>query len=978
VPVAVPSTPGAFIRRVNASRTDFTFDLWLLGPTGAFEYPNPAGSIVTPADSSAAITVGAYTWSNTSAVASYSSQEPTVDGRVKPDITGPSGFTARASSGTGNVSISGTSFSSPVVAGAAAVALQANPTFTPAQVQAWLEARATDKGAVGKDSVFGAGLLNLGSPARVAVSGTTVSESAGNAAVTISLLDQPSGSPVTVSYATSNGMAQAGSDYGSTSGTATITAGAMSTVVHVPIINDAVDELDETFTVTISNASGASIQTGTASVTITDDDPTPSLAVANLSVAESAGAAAVTITLSGASDREVRVGYSTSIGTATAGQDFAATSGTAVFAPGTLSKAISVPITNDALYETNETFSFAISQPVNAVIGGSATATVTITNDDPAPSLSVAPVTVEERAGSASVRIAQSAVSGRATSLQFATANGAALAGQDYTASSGTATIPAGATSTAITLQVIDDEIDEPDESFTVAFSNVQNATLGVQSVTVTIKNDDALPVITAPAIVVSEDAGTAVLRLVQSFAARWDVTVGFATSGETAQHLTDYLARNGTATIPAGATSTTVVIQLVNETLSEAPEYFTVSFYNPSRATLAPTAISVRVDIVDDDGEPAISVSGGTYSKSVGAAIAVISLSRAAGRDVAVQYRTINGTAVAGRDHTAVSGTITVRAGETSAVVTIPITDDAVYEFDEVFVVELLSPVGATLAPSGAQAEIVIADNDSVPGYSVTGETIIESDGEAVVRIVMQEPSEQPITFNYATLNNGAVAPGDYDGGAGSVTLPAGETSARIVVPIVDDSLHETDEDIDVAVTPTGADTATQSAAAASTGTARIVIHDDDPQPAISVLNLAVMESVGNALVTVALDAPSGLDVTFNYETVDGTAVAPLDYKATAGSGTIPAGATSTTVAILVRDDSRYEKEPENFSVRLTSVAGASVAPNAAGAVTIQENDPPPPPVPLASPFGLIVLLFGVALLAGVRMRFHAAGPLV
>ncbi|TMC44067.1 MAG: hypothetical protein E6J23_08755 [Chloroflexi bacterium] len=125
----------------------------------------PTGSVVEPATSPSVISVGAACW-QTGLVDSYSSRGPTIDGRIKPDLLGPSevstatyGAAAGCSKTTG---FPGTSSSAPHVAGAAALVLQANPTFTPQQVRSFLMSTARDGGVPGLDNDYGSGLLNLG------------------------------------------------------------------------------------------------------------------------------------------------------------------------------------------------------------------------------------------------------------------------------------------------------------------------------------------------------------------------------------------------------------------------------------------------------------------------------------------------------------------------------------------------------------------------------------------------------------------------------------------------------------------------------------------------------------------------------------------------------------------------------------------------------------------------------------------------
>jgi hypothetical protein len=114
-----------------------------------------------------------------------------------------------------------------------------------------------------------------------------------------------------------------------------------------------------------------------------------------------------------------------------------------------------------------------------------------ISNQPPVPTLSINDVTVNESAGNAVLQVCLSATSTQQVTVQFATANGTATAGSDYTASTGTVTIPAGQTCANVSVPIINDAVAEPTETFTVNLSSPVNATIGTGTGTVTINDDD-------------------------------------------------------------------------------------------------------------------------------------------------------------------------------------------------------------------------------------------------------------------------------------------------------------------------------------------------------------------------------------------------------------------------------------------------------------------------------------------------------
>jgi glucose/arabinose dehydrogenase len=230
-------------------------------------------------------------------------------------------------------------------------------------------------------------------PGSLSIADVTVPEGAGTATFTVTLSPAIS-QTVTVQFAAAAGTATAGADFTAVSGTLTFVAGTGTRTVTVPIVNDALDENDETFTVNLSAPSGATITDGQALGTITDDDPLPSLDVGDCAVTEGDGASApcgFVLTLSPVSGRAVTVGYATSNGTATAGPDYSAVSGTLTIPPGFTAPGIAVNVLGDTVVEGDETFNFTLSNVVNATLGDPA-GLATIVDDD-APSLSTLELT---------------------------------------------------------------------------------------------------------------------------------------------------------------------------------------------------------------------------------------------------------------------------------------------------------------------------------------------------------------------------------------------------------------------------------------------------------------------------------------------------------------------------------------------------------------------------------------------------------
>ncbi len=443
----------------------------------------------------------------------------------------------------------------------------------------------------------------------LSVNDVTVTEGTGGtttATFTVTL-SAASSQTVTVDYATAPGTATAGIDYTTTGGQLTFTPNQTSLPVTVPIATDSSSEGSESFTLGLSNPGNATIADGTGAATIVDDD-TPSLSINDATVTEGDGGsvdATFTVTLSPASGQVVTVGYQTANGTASAGTDFTAASGTLTFGIGVTSQTVTVPVLGDTLDEANESFFVNLSNPTNAAIGD-AQGIGTITDNDPPPSITINDVTVTEGDSgsvSAGFTVTLSAASGQGVTVGYTTANGSASSGADYTTTSGTLTFAAGVTTQPVTVPALGDLLDEQNETFLVNLSGPTNATLGDGQGQGTITDNDPTPSLTINDVSVTEGTGsttTATFTVTLSAASGQTVTVGFATADGTAIAPADYTSTSGTLTFAPGQTTQPVAVAVVTDTAVESSETFTVGLSGPSNATIVDG--TGQGTIVDDD----------------------------------------------------------------------------------------------------------------------------------------------------------------------------------------------------------------------------------------------------------------------------------------------------------------------------------------------------------------------------------------
>ena len=482
----------------------------------------------------------------------------------------------------------------------------------------------TDDGTTGSNSSkWGTWWARISAAVNIDV-GPSVNElnvgtSTANVAVNLS---QVVGVPVVVNYAVSDGTATtADNDYASSLNQVTIPAGALQANIPITINGDTKRENNETLTVTLTSSTGAPLgSTTVATVTIVNDDPIPSITVNDVTLPEGnsgSSNATFTLTLSNASATPIAVDYATADGTATAGSDYTTTTGTATFAAGVTTAQVVVPIAGDTVNEPNETFFVNLTNSLNASIAD-AQGLGTITNDDAAPTLAIQPSAsiVEGNVGTSAVnlQVSLSALSSSPVTVAFTTSNGTAIAGSDFVATSGTLTFPANTTTPqTISVQVNGDVVLEADETFNVTLSSPSGATISAGTATVTIVNDEGVPVLSIGDAATAEgQAGNTRLVFTVSLSGPSDspVTAQFSTSDGTASAaLSDYVARTGTITLPAFVTSDTIGVTVKGDITCEANEAFALTLFNVSGAAAGDTVAAGAITNDDDCTPPTVTV---------------------------------------------------------------------------------------------------------------------------------------------------------------------------------------------------------------------------------------------------------------------------------------------------------------------------------------------------------------------------------
>jgi RHS repeat-associated protein len=578
---------------------------------------------------------------------------------------------------------------------------------------------------------------------------------------------------VSIDYTVSGGTATGGgTDYVLANGTLVFNPTEVWQDILATIVDDEVFEDNETIIITLSNPVNATLGANTVYTCYINDSveaPTVAFVATESNGAESGTPATFSVSLSTVADCTVWVEYTVS-GTATGGgTDHTLANGTLSFAAGETSKNLLATIVNDAFNEPNETITVTLGS-TNAFLGDNVVHTYTINDDDATPTVafSAASSNGAENATPATITVTLSAAPSQTVTVDYALTGTATGSGTDYTLAGGTLTFNAGETSKDLSAAIVNDTLDEANETIIVTLSNPINATLGTNAVhTYTINDNDDAPTVafSATSSNGAENATPATMTVSLSAASGQSVSVDYALTGTATGGGIDYTLANGTLTFNAGETSKDLSAVIVNDTLDEANETIIVTLSNPANATLGTNAVHTYT-INDNDDAPTVAFSATSSNGAENAtpATMAVTLSAASGQAVTVDYA-LTGTATGGgTDYTLANGTLTINAGDTSKDLSAAIINDSRHETDETIIVTLSNPINAVLGTNTVHT-FTILDNDenAVPvalpnAYTVAPDTALNISAPGVLGNDSDADADDLTATKVADPENGTV----------------------------------------------------------------------------------------------------------------------------------------------------------------------------------------------------------------------------
>ncbi|BBM64608.1 hypothetical protein VA249_12540 [Vibrio alfacsensis] len=888
-------------------------------------------------------------------------------------------------------------------------------------------------------------------------------------------------------------------------GTVDVPAGTTSIIVTIPTSQDDIYERDESFTLNVESVSGL-VGSGSSESVIKDDgtgpevDPgpdndKPELTVTGGGEVNEGSDAVFTVSLSNETEAPVVVNLApTTDGyTAEAGDigDMVVTyvdsneqtqtltvdsSGNVTIPAGVTDITVTIPITQDKVYEGDESFGLVVTESNGVTSNGTVTGEATIkddgmgpgpdTPDNDKPELTITGGGAVNEGSDVvfTVSLSNETEAPVVVNLAPTTDGYTAEAGdigdmvvtyvdsneqtQTLTVdSSGNVTIPAGVTDITVTIPTTQDKVYEGDESFGLVVTESNGVTSnGTVTGEAIIKDDGTGPEVDPgpdndkPELTVTgggavNEGSEAVFTVSLSNETEAPVVVNLAptTDGYTAEAgdigdmVVTYVDSNeqtqtltvdssGNVTIPAGVTDITVTIPITQDKVYEGDESFglvvtesngvTSNGTVTGEATIKDDGMGPGPDTPDND-KPELTITGGGAVNEGSDVVFTVSLSNETEAPVVVNLApTTDGyTAEAGdigdmvvtyvdsNEQTQTltvdsSGNVTIPAGVTDITVTIPTTQDKVYEGDESFGLVVTESNGVTsngtvtgeaiIKDDGTGPEVDPGPDNDKPELTVTGGGAVNEGSEAVFTVSLSNETEAPVVVNLAPTTDGYTAEAGDIGDMvvtyvdsneqtqtltvdsnGNVTIPAGVTDITVTIPITQDKVYEGDESFGLVVTEsngvTSNGTVTGEATIKDDGTGPDTPDNDKPE--LTVTGGGAVNEGSDAVFTVSLSNETEAPVVVNLApTTDGytaeagdigdmvvtyvdsneqTQTLTVDSN---GNVTIPAGVTDITVTIPTTQDKVYEGD-ESFGLVVTESNGVTSNGTVTGEATIKDD---------------------------------------
>jgi uncharacterized repeat protein (TIGR01451 family)/uncharacterized delta-60 repeat protein len=651
--------------------------------------------------------------------------------------------------------------------------------------------------------------------------------------------------------------------------------------------------------------------------------------------------AVITIRRTGGTAGSVGVDFATTPGTAVPGVNYSNVSATIVFPQGETFKTITIPVMDDLQITSNLTVNLSLS---NAPLSDQPIATLTIINDDSAVSFAAAATSVNENisGGIANIHVLRQGSTQRTSSVDFfTTTNGTAVAFTNYIPVSNTVTFLPGQTDVTVGVPVIHDPRAQGDTTVIMVLSNAVNTLLfDPKAETLSILDVEQAPgqlLFSQTNYVVGEGDGSLAVTIVRTNGHTGLVSVGYTTVPGTASPGVRYTTTSGSLTFADGETSKTFNVPIIQDSVAEGNQVFSLLLSNASGGATISGPASVPVTVIDDD--TGIYFASPAYVVSETAGTVSLTVLRPNGTNgvTTVNYATTNITASAGTNYASTTGTLSFTNGETIKSFSVPILHDPRVTGDLSFAVNLSNPSFPAQLLSPSSATVVILDSEA--GFSFTNSNfgVLKSATNVLITVARSNVNTGTVSVQYATTNGTASSPGDFTATSGLLTFSNGIAFQSFTVPIINNSSVQGDRSFTIGLFNPSP---TNIASVIPPGFTTVTITDDTSALSFSSPVYTINENGGSALISVVRSNNTNSIVSVDYATANGSAQINVNYQSASGTLTFTNGETVKSFSVPVIDNGISDGDKTVLLSLSNPIGKAQLVNPSAATLTIRDID--------------------------------------
>jgi uncharacterized delta-60 repeat protein len=649
----------------------------------------------------------------------------------------------------------------------------------------------------------------------------------------------------------------------------------------------------------------------------------------------------------------VGVQFTTTPGTAVPGVNYSTVLADVTFGPGEVLKQIFVPILDDFVITTNKTVNLALSNPsAGSGLGDQTNAVLTIMNIDSAISFSSPNYQISKNVatGVATVTINRTGGTTIPVTVGFTTTtNGTAVIGTDYTPTNATLVFNPGDLSKTVQIAVNNNNLPQGDRTVTMMISNILDAQIASPSNAVLTIKDTTFSAgqlyFASTNFLANEGDGTATVTVLRSGGSSGTVSAFYYSTALTAVPGFNYITVSNSITFSDGQTNRSFTVPLIDNSVAQPVLAFQVSLLtNVSSGTTLGFPSNATVLISDNDSGFAFVNSTNTLLETASQVSLGVLRIGPTNTTASVNYATHDGTAHAGVNYTASSGTLTFTPGQVLKSVLVPILSDPSVTGDLLFTVTLSTNAasgGAQLANPSTNT-VVILDADA--GLSFTNSSMIvrRDAGNAIITVVCSNPAAEPVivdsntiplSVQFATTDGTGVAGVDYIATSGTLVFTNGNGTNTFNVPIINNSSVSGARNFSVRLF-----NATAPGRVVAPSNEVVTIIDGTAGFKFSKTAYSVNKTDGIATINVIRTGLTDSVATVDFVATNGSAINGLHYFATNGTLLFTNGVTNQTFSVQVIDTSAVQPN-KTVALELFNPSNSVITAPSAATLTIRDN---------------------------------------